>query len=80
MESKKRQYALADLAAEYGFEKIKINDRDQGISGSEAANRKGFQEVVADVSLGKVGIIFCLEVSRLARNNRDWYYLGAVDV
>ena len=37
LESKKRQYALADLAAEYGFEKIKINDRDQGISGSEVS-------------------------------------------
>jgi Resolvase, N terminal domain len=43
--------------------------------GSSAASRRGFAELVADVGLGRAGIILSLEVSRLARNNTDWYQL-----
>ena len=50
-------------------------DEDQGKSGATAAGRLGFQRLVAEVSLGRVGAVFGLDVSRLARNNRDWYQL-----
>ena len=50
-------------------------DTDLGLSGKESASRNGFQELVAEVSLGHVGIVFGYEVSRLARNNSDWYHL-----
>jgi len=50
-------------------------DSDLGVSGKEATRRSGFQELVAEVSMGNVGIVFGYEVSRLARNNRDWNML-----
>lgn len=50
-------------------------DEDLGKSGASAAGREGFQRLVAEVSLGHSGAVFGLEVSRLARNNRDWYQL-----
>ena len=50
-------------------------DADLGRSGAEAIARAGFKELVADVGLGQVGIILGIEVSRLARNNADWYQL-----
>ena len=50
-------------------------DSDQGQSGRSAADREGFQRLVADVGLGKAGIVLGLEVSRLARNNADWHRL-----
>ncbi len=52
-----------------------VIDDDLGRSGAEASLRAGFKNLVADVGLGKVGIIFGIEVSRLARNNADWYQL-----
>src|SRR5437773_9005809 len=52
-----------------------VIDEDLGKSGATAAGRAGFQRLVAEVSLGHVGAVFGLEVSRLARNNRDWYQL-----
>jgi DNA invertase Pin-like site-specific DNA recombinase len=48
---------------------------DLGLSGKESASRTGFQELVAEVSLGHAWIVFGYEVSRLARNNSDWYHL-----
>ena len=56
-------------------EHIRVIDSDLGLSRKEAAGRSGFQELVAEVSLGHVGIVFGYEVSRLACNNRDWYML-----
>ena len=50
-------------------------DTDQGQSGASAADREGFQRLVAEVGLGKAGIVLGLEVSRLARNNADWHRL-----
>jgi DNA invertase Pin-like site-specific DNA recombinase len=50
-------------------------DRDQGQSGASAADREGFQHLVAEVGMGRAGIVLGLEVSRLARNNADWHRL-----
>jgi DNA invertase Pin-like site-specific DNA recombinase len=51
---------------------------DQGQSGSSAADREGFQQLVAEVSLGRAGIVLGLECSRLARNNADWHQLPGI--
>jgi len=76
-ESQVNQYQLVDRAALLGWprERIRVIDSDLGISGQSSTNRTGFKELVAEVSLGHVGIIFGYEVSRLARNNGDWYHL-----
>ena len=76
-ESAQRQYALRQRAIQLGWpvEQIVVIDSDQGQSGASAADREGFQRLVADVGLGKAGIVLGLEVSRLARNNADWHRL-----
>ena len=76
-ESTKRQYALQQRAVALGWpsERIITIDGDQGQSGVSAADRKGFQRLVAEVGMGKAGIVLGLEVSRLARNNADWHRL-----
>lgn len=74
-ESRRRQYDLAAHARTMGWTQIVVVDEDLGKSGATAAGRPGFQRLVAEVSLGRVGAVFGLEVSRLARNNRDWYQL-----
>jgi DNA invertase Pin-like site-specific DNA recombinase len=76
-ESTERQYALVDRATDLGWhrEQVTIIDEDLGLSGAGTAKRAGFARLAADVALAKVGIVFGLEVSRLARNNADWYRL-----
>jgi excisionase family DNA binding protein len=76
-ESTQRQYALVEKAVQLGWarEQVAVIDQDQGRSADSAAHRGGFARMTADVALGHVGIIFGLEVSRLARNNADWYRL-----
>jgi DNA invertase Pin-like site-specific DNA recombinase len=76
-ESTERQYHLRERALELGWpaSRVDIIDEDQGRSGSTAAHRSGFQRLVTEVGLGKVGIVMMLEASRLARNNSDWYRL-----
>jgi DNA invertase Pin-like site-specific DNA recombinase len=76
-ESLERQYELAARAQMLGWppQQVVVVDSDLGRSGAEATAREGFQGLVADVGLGKVGIILGIEVSRLARNNADWYQL-----
>ncbi len=76
-ESTVRQYALRDRAIALGWprEQIVVVDEDQGHSGATTAGRAGFQALVAEVSLGRVGLVMGLEVSRLARNNSDWHRL-----
>ncbi len=76
-ESTKRQYELRERALALGWqgEQIRIIDCDQGRSGATDAGRDGFQQLVAEVSLGNAGIVMGLEVSRLARNNADWHRL-----
>jgi DNA invertase Pin-like site-specific DNA recombinase len=76
-ESQRYQYRLTQRAHDLGWteERTRVIDTDLGVSGKSSEHRDGFQELVATVSLGHVGIIFGYEVSRLARNNRDWYQL-----
>jgi len=76
-ESTKRQYALQQRAIALGWtvEQIVVIDSDLGQSGASAADREGFQKLVADVGMGKAGIVLGLEVSRLARNSTDWHRL-----
>src|SRR5213596_1740907 len=76
-ESTERQYHLRDRAIELGWpaSRVEVIDEDQGRSGSTAAHRTGFQRLVSEVGLGRVGIVLMLEASRLARNNSDWYRL-----
>ena len=75
--STKRQYALASRATELGWssQQVTVIDEDLGLSGSGAVERSGFARLAAEVGLGHVGIVLGLEVSRLARNNSDWYRL-----
>ena len=63
------------LSAEKVAASHRARDADLGRSGAQTAGRTGFKELVADVGLGKVGIVLGIEVSRLARNNADWYQL-----
>jgi DNA invertase Pin-like site-specific DNA recombinase/DNA-binding transcriptional regulator YiaG len=76
-ESTVRQYDLRQRAIALGWsqEQIIVVDVDQGHSGASAADREGFQRLVADVSMGRAGIVLGLECSRLARNNTDWHRL-----
>ena len=76
-ESTARQYQLAERAAKLGWrrDQVKVIDEDLGISGSGLTERTGFARMTAEVGLGQVGIVLGLEVSRLARNNADWYRL-----
>ena len=76
-ESTARQYALKQRALGLGWaaERIVVVDDDLGLSGASAAERTGFQRLVADVGLGHVGMVMGLEVSRLARNSSDWHRL-----
>jgi len=76
-ESTERQYALVQRAIDLGWprEQITIVDDDLGVSGDGIAKRAGFAQLTADVALLKVGIVVGLEVSRLARNNANWYRL-----
>ena len=76
-ESTARQYALRQRAAALGWspEQIVVIDSDLGQSGAFTAGRDGFQKLVAEVSLGRAGLVLGLEVSRLARNCAEWHRL-----
>jgi DNA invertase Pin-like site-specific DNA recombinase len=76
-ESTARQYALVNRAVELGFPRaaVVVIDEDLGVSGAGVAERSGFARLAAEVALGHVGLVLGLEVSRLARNNADWYRL-----
>lgn len=76
-ESTARQYHLAERAVEFGWPRaqVKVVDEDLGISGSGLTDRAGFARMISEVALGQIGIVLGLEVSRLARNNADWYRL-----
>jgi DNA invertase Pin-like site-specific DNA recombinase len=76
-ESTARQYDLTERACELGWgkERVIVIDEDLGLSGQSAADRSGFTRLASEVALGRAGIVLGLEVSRLARNNADWYRL-----
>ena len=76
-ESTKRQYALPDRAVALGWprDEIVVVDGDLGHTATAAGDREGFERVVTEVGMGRVGIVLGLEVSRLARNSSDWHRL-----
>jgi len=76
-ESTRVQYGLVERAFALGWAKpqVLVIDEDLGKSADSMAGRSGFQRLVAEVSLAHVGIILGLEMSRLARSNRDWHHL-----
>jgi DNA invertase Pin-like site-specific DNA recombinase len=76
-ESLRLQYALQQRAIDLGWrpEDIEIIDTDLGMTGASASHRVGFQELVTRVTLGQVGIILSVDVTRLSRNCSDWYPL-----
>ncbi|MEL7338625.1 MAG: recombinase family protein, partial [Planctomycetota bacterium] len=77
IESTQLQYDLARHAKAHGWpaERIEIIDDDLGLSGKTLEGRVGFQRLLAEISLGHVGIVMGIEMSRLARNCRDWHQL-----
>jgi DNA invertase Pin-like site-specific DNA recombinase len=76
-ESTRLQYALAERAQQLGWvpERVVVIDDDLGRSGASAEARPGFQRLVAEVGLGRVGLVLGVEMSRLARSCRDWHQL-----
>src|SRR6201982_2681654 len=76
-ESTELQYRLVDRAALFGWpkERIEIIDDDLGKSGTSSDSRGGFQRLIAEIGLGKAGLVLSLDASRLARNNHDWHQL-----
>jgi DNA invertase Pin-like site-specific DNA recombinase len=76
-ESTELQYRLVDRANLFGWpkERIEVIDDDLGKSGTTSDGRYGFQRLIAEIGLGKAGLVLSLDASRLARNNRDWHQL-----
>lgn len=76
-ESQELQYGLTGRALEFGWQQddIQVIDTDLGVTGKLLECRAGFQQLVSDVALGKVGILIAYEAQRLARNCTHWYQL-----
>ena len=76
-ESTRLQYALVERACQFGWARdaIVVIDDDLGHTGSTVEGRLGFQRLVAEVSLGRVGLVLGIEMSRLARSCLDWHQL-----
>jgi DNA invertase Pin-like site-specific DNA recombinase len=76
-ESTRLQYGLVERALAFGWaqQRVLVIDEDVGKSADQARGRPGFQRLVAEVSLAHVGIVFGLDISRLARSSRDWHHL-----
>ncbi len=78
-ESQRLQYALVDKAKAYGWQKVEVIDTDLGSSASMgAADRKGFDQLIASVAKGEAGIVLSREISRLSRTDKDWCRLMEV--
>jgi DNA invertase Pin-like site-specific DNA recombinase len=79
-ESRERQYALANLAQQFGWpaDRVLVIDEDQGLSGKFSDKRSGFQRLLTEVTLDHVGLVLGLELSRLARSCKDWHHLVEV--
>ena len=74
-ESQRRQYAMEQRVRDLGWHETEVIDEDQGRSATSTHGRTGFQRMVAEVCLGRVGAVAAIEVSRFARDNRDWHQL-----
>src|SRR5882762_8650786 len=75
LESQRLQYAMQDRLHQLGWREIDVVDEDLGRSAAGLATRAGFERMVAEVCLGEVGAVAAREVSRFARNSRDWQQL-----
>src|SRR2546427_3993501 len=78
VESQKLQYAMEDRLQHLGWREIEVVDEDLGRSASGAVTRTGFERMVAQVCMGQVGAVAAREVSRFARNSREWQQLVEV--
>ena len=74
-ESKRLQYAMRERLIELGWQDVEVIDEDLGRSASGAVIRSGFERLVADVCMGQVGAVAARELSRFARNSREWQQL-----
>ncbi len=74
-ESQLLQYGMRDRLAQLGWLEIEVIDNDLGCSAAGGTTRAGFERMVAEACLGKVGAVAACEVSRFARNSRDWQQL-----
>jgi DNA invertase Pin-like site-specific DNA recombinase len=83
LESQRRQYALVERGRQLGWGEVQVIDDDLGRSGDGGAARPGFDKLLAAICEGRIGAVFSIEASRLARNGRDWHTLlefcGVVD-
>ena len=78
LESQKLQYAMQERLQQLGWREIEVVDDDLGRSAAGTVTRAGFERIVAEVCLGKVGAVAAREVSRFARNSREWQQLVEV--
>jgi DNA invertase Pin-like site-specific DNA recombinase len=78
LESQKLQYAMQQRLQQLGWREIEVVDEDLGRSAAGTVTRAGFERMVAEVCLGKVGVVAAREVSRFARNSREWQQLVEV--
>jgi DNA invertase Pin-like site-specific DNA recombinase len=79
--STERQLGLAELAVKLGWAKASVSVADDlGRSGKSSEGREGFQRLAAEMSLGRVGAVFSLDASRLARSSADWHRLLEIAV
>ena len=74
-ESRRMQYAKKQRVQALGWTEIEVVDDDLGCSANGSVKRAGFERMIAEVCLGKVGVVAAREVSRFARNSRDWQQL-----
>jgi DNA invertase Pin-like site-specific DNA recombinase len=74
-ESKRLQYAMKERVRDLGWREVEVIDEDQGRSASGTVTRSGFEGMVAQVCMGNVGAVAAREVSRFARNSREWQQL-----
>src|SRR5246500_5015056 len=78
LESQKLQYAMEERLRHLGWHAIEVVDEDLGRSAAGLVTRAGFERMVAEVCLGKVGAVAAREVARFARNSREWQQLVEV--
>jgi DNA invertase Pin-like site-specific DNA recombinase len=78
LESQRLQYAMQERLQQLGWREIEVVDEDLGRSAAGLVARSGFERMVADVCLGKVGAVAARKVSRFARNSREWQQLVEV--
>ena len=78
LESQKLQYAMESRLRSLGWNEVEVIDEDLGCSAGGAVLRTGFERMVAQVCLGEVGAVCAREVSRFARNSREWQHLVVI--